>query len=437
MTSQREILRRVPFLSTLGDDCLDIVGRAVRPLSLPSGTMLFRRGEPGESMVILARGRLAVLVPGADGVETEVAAIYPGEVVGEMACVDPAPRSATVQATRASTALQIDRTLLRAMQSKVPAAAVAITGGVIKHLTHRIRETNERIDKELTARGMSGVGGPKDAPLLPQKGEEAPGRIDLKKIPCLKDFSREQLKAFLSVAPPRTFAGGTTLCREGDPGCSCFIVAQGAVDVVRQMAGRERILAVLDTGSMVGQMALVDKAPRSATVRTRGTCVVLELERRAFEKLLAARSQVAIRFQEQIAIAGIRQLRMANQRLETLLQMGAVAPRQTGDSLGAFVPTYARGGKVSRVASRLRPPAPTNAPPRRNARPAAPSPAAPNPLDRVQQARSEDEEMSMMFAYMQTALGEWDMSLAELDGVQVTKPAGLVSATEERARGGG
>jgi CRP-like cAMP-binding protein len=62
-------------------------------------------------------------------------------------------------------------------------------------------------------------------------------------------------------------------------------------------------------------MALVDKTPRSASVVAAEPTVALELTRDVFEGLLHARNPLAVRFQEQIAIAGIRQLRMATERL--------------------------------------------------------------------------------------------------------------------------
>lgn len=212
------------------------------------------------------------------------------------------------------------------------------------------------------------------------------------------------------------------------------------------MGGSDRILAVLETGALVGQMALIDRAPRSATVRTRGDSVVLELKRKAFEQLLAARSPVAIRFQEQIAVAGIKQLRLANQRLTSLLQM---AVQSQPAKAKQYVPTYQRG--QAEGAPKARSPRKSGAPPAglsgRVRRPAPARPKPPsgprgglprdhNPLDVVAPDRNDDDDMAMMLAYMQTALGEWDMSIGELDGVEVTRPPGQMSAAEERARKG-
>ena len=59
------------------------------------------------------------------------------------------------------------------------------------------------------------------------------------------------------------------LVREGDPSTSAFLIEQGSVEVILERDDGDHILAVLGTGEMVGEMALVDGALRSASVRTR------------------------------------------------------------------------------------------------------------------------------------------------------------------------
>ena len=112
---------------------------------------------------------------------------------------------------------------------------------------------------------------------------------------------------------------GMELCHEGEPGRSCFLLVAGEARVVRAAAEGERVLATVTPGTFIGQIALVDRGPRSATVRALTAGVALELSRDAFERLLAACSPLALRFQESIAVAGIRQLRKATDGLGRLL----------------------------------------------------------------------------------------------------------------------
>ena len=140
-------------------------------------------------------------------------------------------------------------------------------------------------------------------------------QIDLRALPSLREYANSELKMLASVAPAREYAPGLPLCREGAAGASCFLLAVGSVRIDKQLPDGVKTLATLRTGAIVGQMALVDRSPRSATVVAAEPTVALELTRDVFENLLRASSQLALRFQEQIAIAGIRQLRQATQRL--------------------------------------------------------------------------------------------------------------------------
>ncbi len=144
-------------------------------------------------------------------------------------------------------------------------------------------------------------------------------QIDLRALPALADYPSSELKLLASAAPARAYAKGDVLCREGTIGQSCFLLATGSVNVTKRTEEGDKVLATLRAGQIVGQLALVDRSPRSASVVAEEAVVALELTRDVFEKLLRASSPVALRFQEQIAIAGVRQLRMANQRLTTIL----------------------------------------------------------------------------------------------------------------------
>ncbi len=200
--------------------------------------------------------------------------------------------------------------------------------------------------------------------------------INLRSLDALRDYSNAELKLLGAVAPAREYQPGDALCTEGHAGQSCFLVASGQVDVVKQIDGQDKSLATLRAGSIVGQMALVDRSPRSATVRAGSYTVALELNREVFERLLAAHSPLALRFQHQIAVAGVRQLRMATSKLAGIL----------------------------------------------NARPA---PAAPEP-DPVRKRET--------LLTVQAALSEWEMSLEELDKVHVSVPRGQIGATEAKGR---
>jgi CRP-like cAMP-binding protein len=149
----------------------------------------------------------------------------------------------------------------------------------------------------------------------------------------LPGYSEAELDQLLAATRTRRFAAGTWLWREGERASSCFLIATGAVEVVRYLDGEERVLATLRPGTLLGQTALVDDALRSASVRAVSATTTLEIRRKAFQRLVQQGSPVALHFQQRMAVAGIRQLRAATDRLALVL---AHAVQPSGKRAGAL-----------------------------------------------------------------------------------------------------
>ncbi|MDX9874724.1 MAG: cyclic nucleotide-binding domain-containing protein, partial [Spongiibacteraceae bacterium] len=87
---------------------------------------------------------------------------------------------------------------------------------------------------------------------------------------------------------PQFRYGGDVVIRQGEIGDSCYFVKEGAVQVFRSTDGRSRgeRIAVLGPGRSFGQDALVDDAPRNATVVMAENGVLMRLEKQDFYLLL-------------------------------------------------------------------------------------------------------------------------------------------------------
>ncbi|MFI5302413.1 MAG: cyclic nucleotide-binding domain-containing protein [Polyangiales bacterium] len=145
----------------------------------------------------------------------------------------------------------------------------------------------------------------------------------LRSVRALAGYSDRDLETLVATGKPLRYTPQMKLFSEGDAARSCFLLLTGEVDVIKATANGPQLLATLKAGSFVGQIALVDNSPRSATIVARLETVVLEIDRDAFERLCATHAQVGLRFQELIAIAGIRQLRATTARLRDLLESKA------------------------------------------------------------------------------------------------------------------
>jgi CRP-like cAMP-binding protein len=131
----------------------------------------------------------------------------------------------------------------------------------------------------------------------------------LRAMPALAKHTNEDLELLAYSALLRGFAAGEALMHEGAPGDAAYLIVNGSVVVTR--GGQAGTVAKLETAALVGQLALLDRAPRSATVTASSDTTALELRAEVIQNLLKASSPLALRFQREIACAAARHLRGA------------------------------------------------------------------------------------------------------------------------------
>lgn len=86
----------------------------------------------------------------------------------------------------------------------------------------------------------------------------------------------------------KKFKSGAILMREGDRGDCAYIIEKGAVEILIQKEGQLLQIGTRGAGSIIGEMAMVDDKPRTATVRALEDCEVLELSRDEFSRRVDA-----------------------------------------------------------------------------------------------------------------------------------------------------
>lgn len=145
----RNLVRKIPLFKDFSDADCDAVLAVMRVRQYQSGEAVFREGTLGDTMVIVLDGRLRVEITDAEGRTSELGAISHGEIVGEMAALDPAPRAATVVAASDAVVYELSRAGLLQLRVSAPSASVTIVSAVIGDVTRRLRQVNQRIDREL------------------------------------------------------------------------------------------------------------------------------------------------------------------------------------------------------------------------------------------------------------------------------------------------
>jgi CRP/FNR family transcriptional regulator len=113
-----------------------------------------------------------------------------------------------------------------------------------------------------------------------------PGRY-IARDNLLAGLPREYFSRLLAGAPAKSLRKGQTLVEIGAEGDGCYWLEEGVLKVcLPSPQGAERIIALLGPGSLVGELAMLDGLPRSATVRAVRDCRLTFVARRVFLEIL-------------------------------------------------------------------------------------------------------------------------------------------------------
>ena len=116
-------------------------------------------------------------------------------------------------------------------------------------------------------------------------------KIDLiKGVPLFSVASKAELSEIAGIADQVDLPEGKTLIKEGATGREFFILIDGTADV---MQGGSKI-RTMGPGDFFGEIALISKAPRSATITTTSPIRALVITDRAFRQLLEHSPQIAV-----------------------------------------------------------------------------------------------------------------------------------------------
>ncbi|MEW6689205.1 MAG: Crp/Fnr family transcriptional regulator [Pseudomonadota bacterium] len=135
------VLKWVPMFATLSQDELRALAPMVTRRSVPRGSAVMHEGDPIDSLYIVISGRLKVMLGAADGKETILSILGPGEFFGEMGLIDDNPRSASVVAIEPCELLAVARRAFRKCLVENTDLAMA----VMRVLVRRLREADRKI----------------------------------------------------------------------------------------------------------------------------------------------------------------------------------------------------------------------------------------------------------------------------------------------------
>jgi CRP-like cAMP-binding protein len=120
----------------------------------------------------------------------------------------------------------------------------------------------------------------------------------LRNHPIFSSLDEEEITSLLrdEVSQERVSPQGTVILRGGDVGDSVFLISSGSVQVTLEGTnGPLSTLAILQAGEIFGEMAVLERRPRSATVLARENCLLLEIAGEEIRKLLESHLEMQVK----------------------------------------------------------------------------------------------------------------------------------------------
>ena len=117
----------------------------------------------------------------------------------------------------------------------------------------------------------------------------------------------------------RKYAPGAVICREGEEGEEMYIIQTGKVRVSKRFAGKTHVISVLEKGDFFGEMAIVNRIQRTATVTAIDDVELLVFDREGLQNMIARNTRIALTIIDKLC----RRLQNAHLKIQHLVKKDA------------------------------------------------------------------------------------------------------------------
>ena len=296
---------------TPSEALVDALGATARTIRLAPGDILVEEGAEADVVFVVMSGSLeAVTASGRS--EVVVGFLGAGTLIGEITVIAGGRRTATLRAVEPSEVMVVDRADFEEWLSGDPDAADAISA-----------EARARIDRTHVATMVASLVGQSEASLLQQIVD----RVEWRRLEA-----------------------GEVLFEEGDVSDAVYFIVSGRVRVSADAGAGRNILAELGRGEVVGELGLLDDAPRSATVQAVRDSTVARFSKDVFEELVTHSPGLMLH----VARGILTRLRRTPRRTvgrAAALTIAVTAPVDPAPILDGVVAEVARFGGVRHLSS--------------------------------------------------------------------------------------
>lgn len=313
------------FFEQLDEEARDLLLAVARPVSFVTGARLVRHGEAARGAYVLRSGAAEAVVTLPGGDKLTVAKLGAGGVFGEMSLIERGTCTATVSATDKLDGWFIERDDFRSLVAQRVPAALRVQHALTLALSDKLRMLNAKVLE---------VPAPEDRPAAAGPGAPDPlaGVQRLKKaafacrpflplLPAFDGFDQNEIDEVLGVASFLELPRGHGVFVTGQPSDACFIIVRGAVEIRARHAKRERRMAVLGPGQLLGYMSALEHATHGSDAVVREHALLLEIPRAAFDALYHGASAASTKLHRAIQRSLLLSLGQTNRHLTRLISL--------------------------------------------------------------------------------------------------------------------
>lgn len=303
-SSWREKISQHPLFTKIGQGTLvDRLGDCAL-VQVESGITVIREGEYDSRFYILISGFCDVLKSNKNEGRTVSKTVEPdhvlsilkaGDFFGEMSCMSPWPRNTTVMTSGQVVLLEVEQSVFDLwMDSSEP--------------------FREVMNQTYLSRGLLTL---------------------MRSIDAFSILSDSALHSLLEGVTLDSFKSGEVVLQEGDHANDFYVIRGGAVSVKRDVAGEDKIINYLRSGNFFGEMALLNKSLRSATISAMGRVELVKISRERFLNAVDADPKGADLLRQAVSkrMKSSEETLNDDNMLETLNFMAEQGILQGGDAL--------------------------------------------------------------------------------------------------------
>jgi CRP/FNR family cyclic AMP-dependent transcriptional regulator len=118
----------------------------------------------------------------------------------------------------------------------------------------------------------------------------------LAKVDLFSTLNKKELQVLARSSQERSYSAGTKLVSQGDSGSALYIIKSGKVKITMSTSsGEDRVVNTVGAGEVIGEMALLDDQPRSATITAIEDVTALVLPVWEFRGVLKEHPDIALK----------------------------------------------------------------------------------------------------------------------------------------------